>query len=64
MTLRKRISLCQKQIERMQAERIGLTQAMLGKPLTRKHFSNVHEWEGYETGWTEGRAIIEKGEGL
>jgi len=64
MTLTRRIQLCQKQIEAMQAERAGLVQACIGKPLTREHFNTEHEWDGYSTGWTEGRAIIEQGEGL
>ena len=64
MTLTERIGLCSQLIERYQAEQIGLRQAVIGKPLTRQHFAADHEWAGYSQGWTDGRGILEQGEGL
>lgn len=64
MTLTQRMDVCLHLIQQYQAEHIGLTQAMIGKPLSRECFKRDHEWMGYQRGWEEGRSIIEKGEGL
>lgn len=48
--------------ETYRAERLGLVQAKIGKPLSREHFKDAHVWEGFSRGYAEGRAILESGE--
>lgn len=63
MTLTERIHACSKVIAQYEAEKIGLRQALIGMPLTPDHFATENEWVGYQRGWSEGRDILERGEG-